>query len=135
MRILLKRLWEKEKMLATHIFSFSHNVFFHSKNKFHFLYHCFVLPIFTVALSQQPCINATSNLVWCFGKGSCMSLSEFRSASYLLPFSRLGSFSDTTSQGYTQRGKNSKISCSATFILLSANAFNLDQYKKNTVVW
>ena len=31
---LLKTLWEKEKMLVTSIFSFSHNVFHSSQNKF-----------------------------------------------------------------------------------------------------
>ena len=35
-------------------------------------------------LSQQPCITATSNLVWCFSLGSYRSLTKFRSASYLL---------------------------------------------------
>ena len=45
--------------------------------------------------SQQPCITATSNLVWCFGY---MSHTEFKSASYLLPvFQLTGSlFSDIT---------------------------------------
>ena len=47
--------------------------------------------------SQQPCITATSNLVWCFGYGSFTSLTEFSSASYLLPVSQLGSFLDSAS--------------------------------------
>ena len=33
-RILLKTLWEQEKMLVTSIFSFSHNVSYPSQNKF-----------------------------------------------------------------------------------------------------
>ena len=32
-----KKLWEKEKMLVTSIFSFSHNVFYPSQDKFQFL--------------------------------------------------------------------------------------------------
>ena len=36
---LLKTLWEKEKMLVTSIFSFSHNVFYSSRHKFQFLSH------------------------------------------------------------------------------------------------
>ena len=36
-RSLLKTLWEKEKMLVTSIFSFSHNVFYPSKKEFLFL--------------------------------------------------------------------------------------------------
>ena len=36
LRSLLKTLWEKEKMLVTSIFSFSHNVFYPSLNKFQF---------------------------------------------------------------------------------------------------
>ena len=35
-RSLLKTLWEKEKMLVTSIFSFSHNVFYPSKTNFSF---------------------------------------------------------------------------------------------------
>ena len=31
------KLWEKEKMLVTSIFSFSHNVYYHFLNKFQFL--------------------------------------------------------------------------------------------------
>ena len=38
-RSLLKTLWEKENMLVTSIFSFSHNVFYPSKSKFQFLNH------------------------------------------------------------------------------------------------
>ena len=34
---LLKTLWEKEKMLVTSIFSFSHNVFYPFQNNFQFL--------------------------------------------------------------------------------------------------
>ena len=44
-------------------------------------------------VSLQPCITATSNLVWCFGKGSYTSITEFRSASYLLPVLRPSLFS------------------------------------------
>ena len=29
-------MWEKEKMLVTSIFSFSHNIFYNSQNKFYF---------------------------------------------------------------------------------------------------
>ena len=36
---LLKTLWEKEKMLVTSIFSFSHNVFYSSQNKFQVFSH------------------------------------------------------------------------------------------------
>ena len=36
-RKLLKTLWEKEKMLVTSIFSFSHKVFYSSQHKFQFL--------------------------------------------------------------------------------------------------
>ena len=32
-------MWEKEKMLVTSIFSFFHNVFYPSKNKFQFFIH------------------------------------------------------------------------------------------------
>ena len=39
--------------------------------------------------SQQPCITATSNLVWCLGCRSYTSLTEFRFANYLLPVLRL----------------------------------------------
>ena len=35
-RCLLKTLWEMEKMLVTSFFSFSHNVFYLSRNKFKF---------------------------------------------------------------------------------------------------
>ena len=40
-RNLLKTLWEKEKMLATSIFSFSHNIFYPSQDKFPFLSHIY----------------------------------------------------------------------------------------------
>ena len=36
LRDLLKTLWEKEKMLETSIFSFSHNIFYPLQNKFQF---------------------------------------------------------------------------------------------------
>ena len=36
MRSLLKRLWEKEKMLVNSIFTFSHNVFYFSRKNFNF---------------------------------------------------------------------------------------------------
>ena len=43
-RKLLKTLWEKEKILITSIFSFSHNVFYPSKHKFQlFCHNCFVI--------------------------------------------------------------------------------------------
>ena len=63
--------------------------------------------------SQQPCITATSNLVFCFGYGSHMSLTEFRSASYLLSVSRLCSILDSASWdgGVYSVNKNSQISC------------------------
>ena len=35
--LLMKTLWEKEKMLVTSIFSFSHNIFFFIKDKFRVL--------------------------------------------------------------------------------------------------
>ena len=38
---LLKTLWEKEKMLVTSIFSFSHNVFYPFQNKFQFFSHVY----------------------------------------------------------------------------------------------
>ena len=38
---LLKTLWEKEKMLVTSFFSFSHNVFYPFQNKFHFFGHTY----------------------------------------------------------------------------------------------
>ena len=40
-RSLLKILWEKEKMLVTSIFSFSHDVFYPSKNNFQFWSHIY----------------------------------------------------------------------------------------------
>ena len=40
-RSLLKTLWEKEKMLVTSIFSFFHNVFYPSQNKFHLCSHIY----------------------------------------------------------------------------------------------
>ena len=51
---------------------------------------------FPTHFSQQPCITATSNLVWCFGWGTYTSLTEFTSASDLLPVVRLTLFSDIT---------------------------------------
>ena len=43
-KIALKTLWEKEKMLVTSIFSFSHNVFYPSQSKFQsFIYIYFVV--------------------------------------------------------------------------------------------
>ena len=50
---------------------------------------------FSLHLSQQPCITATSNLVWCFSLGSYTSFTEFTSDSHLLPVLRLSLFSDT----------------------------------------
>ena len=41
MRSLLKPLWEKEKMLVTSIFSFSHNAFYPSQNTFLFFSHIY----------------------------------------------------------------------------------------------
>ena len=38
---LLETLWEKEKILVTSIFSFSHNVFYPSQNKFHCFIHIY----------------------------------------------------------------------------------------------
>ena len=40
---LLKTLWEKEKMMVTSIFSFSHNVFYPSQNKLQFLSHIYFI--------------------------------------------------------------------------------------------
>ena len=40
-RSLLKTIWEKEKMLVTSIFSFSHNVFFQFQKEFLFLSHIY----------------------------------------------------------------------------------------------
>ena len=37
----------------------------------------------SIPFSQQPCITATSNLLWFLGYGSYTSLAKFRSASYL----------------------------------------------------
>ena len=42
-RSLLKTLWEKEKILVTSIFSFSHNVFYPSQNKFQFFSHIYFI--------------------------------------------------------------------------------------------
>ena len=44
-RVLLKLLWEKEKVLVTSIFSFSHNVFYPIKDKFHHLSHMWICVI------------------------------------------------------------------------------------------
>ena len=46
---------------------------------------------------QKQCITATLKLVLCFGQGSYMSLTEFRSASYPHPVSWLCSFLDSAS--------------------------------------
>ena len=41
--MLLKTLWEKEKMLVTSIFSFSHNVFYPSTDEFKPLSHIWIV--------------------------------------------------------------------------------------------
>ena len=74
----------------------------------HLLTFCFKLILFfdvtwsnakfLSLFSQQPCITASSNLVWCFCYGSYTLLTKFVSASYmyLLPVLRLTLFSDIT---------------------------------------
>ena len=44
-RVLLKILWEKDKVLVTSIFSFSHNVFYPIKDKFYHLSHMWICVI------------------------------------------------------------------------------------------
>ena len=51
------------------------SIFPHSVRNQYFPFH----------FSQQPCITTSSNLIWCFGKGSWMLLTKCRSASYVLP--------------------------------------------------
>ena len=46
-------MWKKEKMLVGSIFSFYHNVFYHSKNKIHFLMTLILLSADTLNLDQS----------------------------------------------------------------------------------
>ena len=46
--------------------------------------------------SQQPCIKATSNLVWCFGLGSFTLFTEFTPTTYLLHVLQLSLLSNIT---------------------------------------
>ena len=48
--ILLKTLWEKEKMLVTSIFSFVHNVFYFCHNKFKFFINIYVVFLQTLSM-------------------------------------------------------------------------------------
>ena len=56
-----------------------------------------VTNIFCSTFLSKPCITATLDLVWSFGSGPYTSLSEFRSARYLLPVLRLTLFCDVPS--------------------------------------
>ena len=51
---LLKTLWEKEKMLVTSIFSFTHNVFYPSQNKFQFFIYIYFVICKSFQFGQVP---------------------------------------------------------------------------------
>ena len=55
--MLLKTLWEKEKMLVTSIFSFSHNVFLLFPTQSSFLYSLLLTHHFTFILSSASAFN------------------------------------------------------------------------------
>ena len=62
-RSLLKTLWEKEEMLVTSIFSFSHNVFYPSQNKFQFFSHIYLSSANAFSLNQSKILSFGKELI------------------------------------------------------------------------
>ena len=67
-----------------------------SETNFNFLVTFIMLSAKTFNLDQSKILSFGKglNLVWCFNYGSYISLTEFTSATYLLPVLCLGLFSD-----------------------------------------